>query len=175
MSPARLVGRWKTASNPPAVHRHRLLLPLTPAPLALRGGPAASARTSEPPTARPPTLCSNRRATLTSGSSPRGRQRGDVETSWPAPRAHGRHWRGGRAFRARGGARPAKVGLPLETWHAPRAGLGQWDRAVDQYREALRLQPGDYATQYGLALALQKKGDDRRPSPSSRKRASSPR
>jgi len=35
----------------------------------------------------------------------------------------------------------------------------KWDRAVAEYREAVRLFPADYATQYNLALALYKKGD----------------
>ena len=37
---------------------------------------------------------------------------------------------------------------------------GQLDRAIDQYREAMRLLPGDYGASYSLAMALQKKGDD---------------
>jgi tetratricopeptide (TPR) repeat protein len=38
--------------------------------------------------------------------------------------------------------------------------LGQWGRATDQYREAVLLTPKDYAAQYALAVALQRKGDD---------------
>ena len=36
---------------------------------------------------------------------------------------------------------------------------GQWDRAVDQYREAVRLRPRDYELLNALGLTLQKKGD----------------
>jgi tetratricopeptide (TPR) repeat protein len=39
--------------------------------------------------------------------------------------------------------------------------LGELDRAVDEYREAARLQPKYYAAQLALALALQKKSDDK--------------
>jgi len=37
--------------------------------------------------------------------------------------------------------------------------MSQWDRAIGEYREALRLFPEDYATQYNLAMALHKRGD----------------
>jgi Tfp pilus assembly protein PilF len=40
------------------------------------------------------------------------------------------------------------------------AALGQWGRAIDQYRETLLLARQDYAAQYALAIALQRKGDD---------------
>ena len=41
------------------------------------------------------------------------------------------------------------------------AGLrGLWDRALAEYREAVRLSPADYAAQYNLALAIKKQGDD---------------
>jgi Flp pilus assembly protein TadD len=38
--------------------------------------------------------------------------------------------------------------------------LSQWDRAIDQYREVVRLRPRDAQTLGALGLALQKKGDD---------------
>ena len=40
------------------------------------------------------------------------------------------------------------------------AALGQWGRAIDQYRETLLLARQDYPAQYALAIALQRKGDD---------------
>ena len=41
------------------------------------------------------------------------------------------------------------------------AQLNQWDRAIGEYREAMKLFPTDYATQYNLAMALHKKGDEK--------------
>jgi len=38
--------------------------------------------------------------------------------------------------------------------------LSQWDRAIDQYREVVRLRPRDAQTLGVLGLTLQKKGDD---------------
>ena len=37
---------------------------------------------------------------------------------------------------------------------------GRWDRAADEYREAARIFPDDYATAYNLGLALHNIGDD---------------
>ena len=39
------------------------------------------------------------------------------------------------------------------------AGVGLWDRAVGEYRQAVRARPDDFTAQYQLALALHKKGD----------------
>ena len=38
--------------------------------------------------------------------------------------------------------------------------LRQWDRAINQYREVMRLRPKDYDTLTTLGATLQKKGDD---------------
>jgi Flp pilus assembly protein TadD len=38
--------------------------------------------------------------------------------------------------------------------------LSQWDRAIDQYREVVRMRPRDAQTLGALGLTLQKKGDD---------------
>ena len=50
------------------------------------------------------------------------------------------------------------MGVPLNLAHAL-SSAEKWDRAVTEYREAVRLFPADYATQCNLALALYKKGD----------------
>jgi Flp pilus assembly protein TadD len=40
-------------------------------------------------------------------------------------------------------------------------GVGLWDRAVGELREATRLRPTDFFSQYTLAMTLHQKGDDR--------------
>ena len=46
----------------------------------------------------------------------------------------------------------------IDLGHAA-AGVGLWDRAIGEYREAVRLRPDDFTGQYQLALAIHKKGD----------------